>query len=212
MKKYHKINTIYKRDERTKKIIEGEYSIPEFEYLKNNIWSFSEKLDGTNIRAMYDGERITFGGKTDNASIPAKLLNNLNAFFLPLKDKFKEIFKTEEGIVCNVCLYGEGIGLGIQSGGNYSADQKFVLFDIKIGEWWLQRKDVEDIANKLGLEVAPIIGTGTLADATALAKLGIKSTYGNFQAEGIVARPIIELFTHGGHRIITKIKCKDFKL
>lgn len=211
MKEYHKINTIYKRDEHTKKILEGDYSIPEFEYLKNNLWSFSEKIDGTCIRIMYDGSHITFGGKTDNASIPAKLLNNLNSFFLPLEGKLKEIFKVEEGAPCSICLYGEGVGSGIQSGGNYSAVQKFVLFDIKIGEWWLQRKDAEDIANKLNLEIVPIIGTGTLDDAVALAKAGIVSTYGNFKAEGIVARPVVELFTRGGQRIITKIKCRDFK-
>jgi len=211
MREYHKINTIYKRDEHTKKILEGYYSIPEFEYLKNNMWSFSEKLDGMCIRTLYDGNRITFGGKTDNASIPAKLLNNLNSFFLPLENKFKEIFRIEEGAPCNICLYGEGIGAGIQSGGGYSTVQKFVLFDIKIGEWWLQRKDVENIANKLNLEIVPIIGAGTLDDAVTLAKTGMQSTYGNFKAEGIVARPVIELFTRGGHRIITKIKCRDFK-
>ena len=77
--------------------------------------------------------------------------------------------------------------------------------------WWLQRKDVEDIANKLDLEVVPIIGIGTLDDAVVWAKTGIHSTYGDFKAEGIVARPTVELFTRGGHRIITKIKCRDFK-
>ena len=35
--------------------------------------------------------------------------------------------------------------------------------------------------------------------------------WGDFQAEGYVARPSIELHTRGGDRIITKIKCKDFR-
>jgi len=81
---------------------------------------------------------------------------------------------------------------------------------VKVGDWWLQRADVEDIAGKMGLDVVPIIGEGTLHDAIAAAKTGIVSTWGEFQAEGIVARPKTELKTLKGHRIITKIKCRDF--
>ena len=58
MKEYHKINSIFQRDERgrfTKK-----YSIPEFEYLKDNIWTGTEKVDGTNIRIMINNENIIF--------------------------------------------------------------------------------------------------------------------------------------------------------
>lgn len=43
-----------------------------------------------------------------------------------------------------------------------------------------------------------------------MARLGFKSTWGDFQAEGIVARPSVELKNRAGERIITKIKCKDF--
>ena len=60
------------------------------------------------------------------------------------------------------------------------------------------------------LELVPIIGEGTLHDAIAAAKAGITSTWGNFQAEGIVARPKTELKARNGNRIITKIKCRDF--
>lgn len=85
-----------------------------------------------------------------------------------------------------------------------------VLFDVNVGQWWLQRNDVEDVAQKLGVDVVPVIGDGTLHDAVAQAKAGILSTWGDFQAEGIVARPKTELKTRNGHRIITKIKCRDF--
>ena len=77
MKEYHKIQTIFKRNEANHHIIEGEYSLPEFEYLKNNEWVFTEKVDGTNIRVMWNGESVVFGGKTDDASIPVFLLYKL---------------------------------------------------------------------------------------------------------------------------------------
>lgn len=71
MKEYHKINTIFKRDPETrnKTLLEGQYSVPEFEYLANNKWIFTEKIDGTNIRVMWDGKKVTFGGKTECGSV-----------------------------------------------------------------------------------------------------------------------------------------------
>ena len=48
MKEYHKIKTVFKRDPVTKfkTLLEGEFASPEFEYLKNNEWIFTEKVDG----------------------------------------------------------------------------------------------------------------------------------------------------------------------
>lgn len=210
MEKYHKIQTVFLRNPETKykTLLEGQFALPEFEYLANNKWVFTEKVDGTNIRIMFKDSNITFGGKTNRAMIPAPLANKLNDIFLPLKEKFVELFKDAE-----VCLYGEGYGAKIQKGGgNYRPDQSFVLFDIKIGQWWLQRKDVENIASKLGLDIVPVIGAGTLMEMVELAKSGFKSAWGDFIAEGIVARPEVELFSRSGKRIITKIKYKDFEL
>ena len=154
---------------------------------------------------MFDGNEITFGGKTDNAQIPSVLVNKLNDSFLPLKDKFADKF--EDG----VCLHGEGYGGKIQKGGGtYGQDQKFVLFDVLIGTWWLQRRDVEDVAMSLGIDVVPLTGTGTLHDMITMAREGFNSKWGDFRAEGIVARPLTELKTRSGDRMITKIKCKDF--
>ena len=205
---YHKIQSIFKRDMTSKRktLIEGDWTLPEFEYLANNVWVFTEKVDGTNIRVIFKDGGVTFGGRTDDAQIPAQLVTRLNERFLPLATKLGEVFANGSAV-----LYGEGYGAKIQKvGGNYRSDQDFVLFDVKVGEWWLQRADVEDVAANLGLDVVPIIGEGTLHDAVAKAKTGIRSTWGDFQAEGIVARPKTELKTRSGHRLIAKIKCRDF--
>lgn len=207
MSEYHKIQSLFKRDmtQKHKPLIEGDWTLPEFEYLAGNQWTFTEKVDGTNIRVIFAGESITFGGRTDDAQIPAQLVARLNDTFLPKKNELREVFP-DGGI-----LYGEGYGAKIQKGGgNYRQDQDFVLFDVRVGQWWLQRADVDDVASRLGLDVVPVIGVGTLHDAVTLAKYGITSTWGPFQAEGIVARPTTELYTRSGHRIIAKVKCRDF--
>jgi len=210
MEQYHKIQTVYKRNPETKfkTLLEGEYSLPEFEYLKNNEWIFTEKVDGTNIRVMWNDNDITFGGKTDNAQISSPLIASLNNIFLPLEKRkvFEEKFKD------SVCFYGEGYGAKIQKGGgNYRQDQNFVLFDVKIGEWWLERENVEEIAKLFGLDIVPIIGVGNLDDMVNLAGRKFNSQWGDFFAEGIVARPKRELRNRSNQRIITKIKAKDFR-
>lgn len=208
MIKYHKIQTVYKRDpdNKFKTLLEGQFSLDEFEYLANNIWDWTEKIDGTNIRIMFDGERITFGGKTDQAQIPAKLVTRLNERFLPQIDIFRGIFGN-----IPVCLYGEGFGAGIQSGGNYRPDQDFILFDVNVNDWWLKRDDVEDVKYKLGLDIVPILNSGTLWEMVEAIRVGFMSQWGDFMAEGVVARPQTELKTRGGDRIITKLKYRDFQ-
>lgn len=210
MKEYHKIQTVYLRDPDTKfkTLLIGQYAEPEFAYLANNEWVFTEKVDGTNIRVMVSmaGGPITFGGRTDNASIPAFLLARLQERFLSDGGAALHAAFPDGG-----CLYGEGYGARIQKGGgNYRPDADFVLFDVRVGDWWLQRNAVEDVAGKLALDVVPIIGTGTLLDMEVRARDGIGSNWGDFAAEGIVARPATELRGRNGRRIITKIKTRDF--
>ena len=182
MSEYHKIQTIFKRDMASKRktLMEGDWTLPEFEYLAGNAWTFTEKVDGTNIRVIFKDGTVAFGGRTDDAEIPAPLVIRLNERFLPLAKRLGEVFTDGAAV-----LHGEGYGAKIQKGGgNYRADQDFVLFDVRVGPWWLQRADVEDVAQKLRLDVVPVIGEGTLHDAVAMAKAGIRSTWATSRPRG----------------------------
>jgi len=210
MKEYHKIQTMFKREQKKPcRIIEGEWTIPEFEYLKNNKWEFTEKVDGTNIRVMFDGSNIRYGGKTDNAQTPCDLIERLGNIFEPNIDKMVEMFPSKNDAPPQVCFYGEGYGAGIQKGGVYRPTKDFVCFDIKIGESWLTRENIEDICGKLGVDIVPVVGYGTLEDGIKIVREGFKSKWGDFIAEGIVARPCVDIRGRYG-RIITKIKHCDF--
>lgn len=219
---YPKINSIFKRDLETKKFT-CEYSVPEFMYLRDNLWEFTEKIDGENTRVNWDGVQVRFGGKTDNAHMSVKLLDKLGDLFL--EDNLRSVFPgdAEKKILPNVTLFGEGFGLGIQSGGKYLRDGvDFILFDVYIENkdedipnpagWWLNQRDVEDVAKKLGIREVKVVGEGTLDEGINLVKSGFNSEFGNFLAEGIVLKPKVQLFNRKGERIITKIKHKDFKV
>lgn len=219
---YQKINTLYKRDENNN-IILGDYTIPEFEYLKNNLWECTEKIDGTNIRievVFYEEPesgftpkaKAYFIGRADKTNIPTHLYSKLEQIFgnVDWKQMFPDI---NEG---NVTLFGEGYGTKIQKGGsNYiSNDVDFILFDVRIGNWWLNRESLEDIANKLNIKIVPLIGYMTIPEAEEMVKNGFKSRIAenkDFEAEGLVLKTPCGLLLRNGKRIITKIKTKDFR-
>ncbi len=210
MKQYHKIQTVYFRDPENnhKTLLEGTWAKPEFELLKDIDWVCTEKIDGTNIRIMWDGENVRFGGKTDNAQIPTILIGVLQDTFT------NEIMAAAFPDADNVCLYGEGFGKKIQKGGNYMPDRAdFILFDVKIGDWWLTRESIENIAYKLNIAIVPIIGIWKLEKAIEYVKQGFISTIADnkqYIAEGLIMKPITELFNRKGERVIAKIKHKDF--
>ncbi len=209
MELYHKINSLYKRDmSNNGKFIEGVWATDELDYLQNCPWQFTEKVDGINIRIFWNGKRVWFGGRTERAQLPEHLLAKLQETF------------TVELMECDfpnqqdeLMLFGEGYGHKIQSGGKYLGDKiGFVLFDVKVGTWWLKRDAVDGIAMRLGIQSVPVLAdTGTLHDGIKLVKDGFKSSWGDFEAEGLVARPVIDLFTRRGDRVITKIKAVDFR-
>jgi hypothetical protein len=210
VREYHKIDSVFKRDPATnfKTFLMGDYAREEFGALADISWKWSEKIDGTNVRVMWDGERVRFGGRTDDAQMPATLTQALADMFPT--EKMLTVFGDKGGIT----LYGEGYGAKIQKGGgDYIPNgQSFILFDVFGGDVPFQSWDVETYAGQLGIKCAPIVGRGTLAEAIEFTAAGFKSTVAAVvrDAEGIVLRPPVELSDRFGHRIITKLKAKDF--
>jgi hypothetical protein len=204
MSEYPKIETLYERGENFKVKV-GVLKNRTYSMLKT--WHWTEKIDGTNIRCIWKGGKLTFGGKTDNSQIHADLIKWL--YDNVSRDKLCEVFP--EG---NIVLYGEGYGAGIQKGGGlYSATKKLIIFDVLVDDkWWLSDDNMRDVAAKLGLDAVPYIGEMTLEGATEMVRVGFKSKLngGAAQAEGLVGRPLETLFDKKGSRLIVKLKTKDF--
>lgn len=208
MLEYHKIETLFERDEKTKKLIEGKFRNPAIKFLKDNLWQFTEKIDGTNIRILWDGHKVKFAGRTDNAQISAELTNRL--FELFGGETNEEMFEQKFGET-EVMLCGEGYGPKIQNGGLYKDTQDFILFDVMIAGNWQPRESVEDIATYFNIDTVPTVLVGTIQEAVDYVKTKPKSKIGKADSEGVVGRPIIEMQDRVGKRIIIKIKVNDFK-
>ena len=211
MKEYNKIETLFERDmEGTKKLIEGKFRNKYVEFLANNKWDFTEKIDGTNIRIHWDGHKVFFGGRTDSAQIPTNLMYALNDKFMGVVNE--ELFEQKFGET-QVTLYGEGYGAKIQKGGGlYREDVGFILFDVLIGDTWLERENIEDIAKSFNIPIVPIVLTGTIQEAVDYVKSKPKCTIAQQEkeAEGLVGKPSVEMKDRLGNRIIVKIKSCDF--
>lgn len=208
MLEYNKIDTVFNRDtEGTKKLIESDYRDKTVEYLANNIWQWTEKIDGTNIRVHWDGHKVEFAGRTDKAQIPAHLLSRLEELFSGNENEemFEQMFGERE-----VFLFGEGYGPKIQNGGSYRETVDFILFDIMINGNYQPRETIVEIAKSFNIDVVPVIFEGTIQEAVNFVKTKPKSTFGTANMEGVVGKPLVELKDRTGHRLIVKVKVCDF--
>ena len=209
MRTYEKIDTVFNRDTTgTKQLILNSWRDPVVEYLRNNIWLFTEKVDGTNIRIHWDGHQVEFGGRTDKAQIPDFLLDKLRSMFgtAEAEELFEQTWGEKE-----VFLFGEGYGPKIQSGGDYRADVSFILFDVLVGDNYQEREWVEKTAEMFGIDVVPVVLMGTIQDGIDFVMRHPASTMGTAMMEGVVGRPAVEMRDRRGNRVIVKIKWKDFK-
>ena len=211
-KKYPKINTIWKRDENTHKILTEQFSRKEFKAL--DLWEISEKMDGTNIRVFFrpHENKITFEGRHDDSDIPRYILEELH-----------KIFNTQSLLKCfdkgeEIVLYGEGYDNRI---GNilYNIDTGFMLFDVLVDDWWLERDNVHDVAVKLNIPHVPSFGLMTTYDAISFVKDGMAKGYvkshingrSDVIPEGIVARSVPLMLFRDHTPVMWKLKVRDYE-
>lgn len=214
MSEYHKIETLFERDERFK--VRPDALKSEAYGLVSN-WLWTEKVDGTNMRLIWShaNRSIQVAGKTDAASLHPHLIRACT--LTASETVFASVFPERD-----VVVYGEGYGAGIQKGGGqYAPDKRFIAFDVFVadaahllGGWWLSPSGASDACGKLGLPFVPAVGggNGSLSWAVEAVRAGIPSIVaeGRCQMEGLVGRPPTTMYDSRGKRIICKIKTRDF--
>lgn len=168
-----------------------------------------EKIHGTSahIGWKYNEKKMYFfaGGESHEKFLA--LFNHDE-----LRAKFQGMFPD-----IDVVIFGEAYG-GKQQGMShtYGKDLKFIVFDVKVGDNWLNVPNAEDVAHKLGLEFVHYAKIPTDLEA-----LNQHRDFSSVQAyrngcgddkkrEGIVLRPLIEMRTNNGDRVICKYKPDEF--
>jgi hypothetical protein len=208
IKYYQKIPTLYTRDEKTKKLT-TEFINPLVEYLKDCKWSFTEKIDGTNTIVYWDGNSVSFHGRTKNADVQKFMTDKLYEMFGG--EDNAQLFEQKFGNK-QVYIYGELCGNKIGNNIYKKNVLDFIIFDVVINGFYLDRIDVEDISNYFNVPVVPVIMEGTLEQVVEYVKQHNKSTLEGVDCymEGLVGRPLQTILDKQGNRVIVKIKYRDF--
>jgi len=165
-----------------------------------------EKIHGTSAGIRWDSTNVHLSSGGEDHIKFAKLFDVDS-----LKIKFQELF--DDGVV----IYGEAYG-GKQQGmsATYGKELKFVVFDVKVNGVWVNVPNAEDITKKFGLEFVSYHKIRTTMKAldrerdlpsVQAKRNGIKESK---LREGIVLRPLIELITNNGERVISKHKADNF--
>lgn len=164
-----------------------------------------EKIHGTSAHIVWREGRIGFssGGARQDS---------FEALF-PL-----DMFQLFENLGHDtVRVYGEAYGGKIQKmSKTYGPLMRFVVFDVRIGDTWLDVPNAKDVAHKLGLEFVHYIRIPTDMESINTARdacsvQAFRNGLGDMTREGIVLRPLQEFTKTNGERVIAKYKRDEFK-
>jgi hypothetical protein len=161
-----------------------------------------EKIHGTSAHVGWDGGTLRFFSGGEKHERFVGLFEHE-----PLTDAFREMGHEK------VTIYGEAYG-GKQQGMSrvYGTVLRFVAFDVRIGDTWLDVPNADDVATKLGLPFVHYVKVPTElaaldaerdAPSEQARRNGVE---GDQHREGVVLRPLVEVTASNGERIIAKHK------
>lgn len=123
-----------------------------------------------------------------------------------------------EKYLTDTYIYGEAYGGKQQAMSHtYGTELKFVAFEVKIGDKWLNVPTAERVCNSVGIEFVDYVQC-----STDMASLNFERDKDSTQAirngvgpgkirEGVVLKPLVEFTTNNGGRVIAKHKRDEFK-
>lgn len=166
-----------------------------------------EKIHGTSAHIRWKREEVGFfsGGSSHEQFISLFDTSSLT-------ECFQTILQGE-----SVVVYGEAYGGKCQAmSPTYGKELRFIVFDVKVNDVWVNVPNAHDIATKLGLSFVPYEEVSTDIDS-----LNAERDRESVQAsrngigqgkmwEGVVLRPLIEVTLNNGNRVIAKHKRAEF--
>ncbi len=118
----------------------------------------------------------------------------------------------------NAIIYGEVYGGKCQGmSATYGKDLKFIAFDVQIEELWLNVPNSESVCKSLNIEFVDYVKVSTElkeldAERDKDSTQAIRNGCGEGKMrEGVILKPLIELTTNNGERVISKHKRDEFK-
>lgn len=161
-----------------------------------------EKIHGTSTHIKFNGSELSFFSGGMKQETFESIFNK--------KELFENFLKLGH---LDIVVYGEGYGSKQQGmSKTYGKDAKFIAFDVKIGDVWLDVEDAMSVAEKLNLEFVYVDKIYAIEEYINEAMLkpsmqAIRNGMGLDKiSEGVVLRPLVECYKKTGERIIVKHK------
>jgi len=171
-----------------------------------------EKIHGTSAHISFKNGKVEY---SSGGSSPTEFVKNFNTE--DLTNKLTSIV-SEKALDVDIIIYGEAYGGKLQGMRETYGDKlRFVVFEVKIGDKFLNVKKAHDFACNLGLDFVHYNRIPTTMEAINFVRdsfsvQAIKNGMGaGHLREGIVLRPIEEVTLNNGERVISKYKRDEFK-
>lgn len=163
-----------------------------------------EKIHGTSSHVgwKFETKKVNFF-TGENHQLFLTLFDEPN-----LMAKFSEIFPD-----IDVVIFGEHYGGKCQGMSHtYGKQSKFIGFDVKVGDYWLNVPNAEDVCKQFNIEFVhydkiEVNLENLTAERDADSIQAVRNGMGTgHKREGIVLRPLIEMRLNNGDRVICKYK------
>jgi hypothetical protein len=168
-----------------------------------------EKIHGTSAHVQWSKGRVSLYSGGEKYERFAALFDTD-----ALAAKFAEVF----GADVTVRIHGECYGGKMQAmASTYGPDTRFVVFDVLVGDKWLDVPKAEAVAKRFGLEFiyyaeVPTDLEAIDAERDAESVQAVRNGMGfGHKREGVVLRPLTEVTLNNGERVIAKHKRDDFR-
>jgi hypothetical protein len=161
-----------------------------------------EKIHGTSAHVAWRDGAVWFHAGGEKHENFVKLFNAFD-----LAQKFQEMGHEK------VVIFGEAYGGKQQAQSwRYGKDLKFIAFDVKVGDWWLDVSNAEQVTTRMGLEFVSYVRIPTDIESLDAARdaPSVQAKRNGIvedqRMEGVVLRPLKEFHDNSGERIISKHK------
>jgi len=225
--KYPSIENTY-RQEFIDKIIE--------EQKAGGMWVVTEKIHGANFSLWCDGIRIRMAKRTALIADDENFYG-VQAIRKDLYERVQILFDLIDGFtkdeIEQIAVYGELFGGSyshpdvlrdleahkVQKGVDYSPNNHFIAFDIRVDERFLEFEVVQTFCKEVGLPCIPALMYGSMGDclkfkndfqSTVAGWFDLPKIKGNI-CEGVVIRPCKPQFLFNHKRVMLKSKNDKFK-
>lgn len=161
-----------------------------------------EKIHGTSASVRWGNERVHLSSGGESHERFRSIFDTM-----ALAERFRALGHA------SITVHGEAYGGKQQrQAWRYGPRLRFVAFDVRIGDFWLNVPDAADVVNKLGLEFVhfercstDLAALDAQRDAPSVQAVR-NGVFGVQPREGVVLRPLIETYFKTGDRICAKHK------